>query len=88
MELRNILTFSRVAELNSFTKATEELGYSQSTVTIQIQQLEKELEQANDLNNLEEQARDQLRLIKPGETIYIFPDDITKPDKDAEDTEE
>ena len=43
MELRNITTFLRVATLASFTKAAEELGYSQSTVTIQIQQLEKEL---------------------------------------------
>lgn len=43
MELKNINTFVRVAELNSFTKAANELGYSQSTVTIQIKQLEKEL---------------------------------------------
>ncbi|MDO4559938.1 MAG: LysR family transcriptional regulator [bacterium] len=43
MELKNINTFLRVAELSSFTKAAAELGYSQSTVTIQIQQLENEL---------------------------------------------
>ena len=43
MELKNINTFLRVAELNSFTKAANELGYSQSTVTIQIKQLESEL---------------------------------------------
>ena len=43
MELKNINTFVRVAELNSFTKAANELGYSQSTVTIQIKQLENEL---------------------------------------------
>lgn len=43
MELKNINTFVRVAELNSFTKAANELGYSQSTVTIQIKQLETEL---------------------------------------------
>ncbi len=44
MELRTINTFVRVAELNSFTKAANELGYSQSTVTIQIKQLENELQ--------------------------------------------
>ena len=43
MEIRNVLTFLRVAELLSFTKAAEELGYSQSAVTIQIKQLEDEL---------------------------------------------
>ncbi|MDO5114521.1 MAG: LysR family transcriptional regulator [Synergistaceae bacterium] len=43
MELKNINAFLRVAELNNFTKAAAELGYSQSSVTVQIQQLEKEL---------------------------------------------
>lgn len=43
MEIRNIQTFLRVAELSSFTKAAVEMNYVQSTVTMQIQQLEKEL---------------------------------------------
>lgn len=43
MELKNILTFARVADLCSFTEAGRELGYTQSTVTVHIQQLEKEL---------------------------------------------
>ena len=43
MDIRNINTFLRVAELKSFTKAADELNYVQSTVTMQIQQLEKEL---------------------------------------------
>lgn len=43
MDVRNIETFIRVAELGSFTKAANELGYVQSAVTMQIQQLEKEL---------------------------------------------
>ncbi|HHY27454.1 MAG TPA: LysR family transcriptional regulator [Desulfitobacterium dehalogenans] len=43
MELRNIITFLKVAEMRNFSKAAEKLGYSQSTITIQIQQLEKEL---------------------------------------------
>lgn len=43
MELRNLITFTRVAELGSFTKAAEQLGYSQSTISFQIRQLEDEL---------------------------------------------
>ncbi len=43
MELRNLVTFIHVAELGSFTKAAEQLGYSQSTISFQIKQLEDEL---------------------------------------------
>ena len=43
MDIKNVKTFIKVAELGSFTKAAEELLYVQSTVTIQIKQLEKEL---------------------------------------------
>ena len=43
MEIRNITTFVRVAELQSFSRAAEQLGYSQSAVTVQIRQLEQEL---------------------------------------------
>lgn len=43
MELRNLITFIHVAEVGSFTKTAEQLGYSQSTVSFQIKQLEDEL---------------------------------------------
>lgn len=43
MEIRNIVTFLKVAELNSFTKAATALGYTQSNITMQIKQLENEL---------------------------------------------
>ena len=43
MEIRNLMTFVQVAELNSFTKAARVLDYSQSTVSFQIKQLETEL---------------------------------------------
>ena len=43
MEIRNLTSFIRVAELQSFSGAAEQLGYSQSAVTVQIRQLEKEL---------------------------------------------
>ncbi|MBR5140143.1 MAG: LysR family transcriptional regulator [Clostridia bacterium] len=44
MELRNLITFIHVAELGSFTKAAQQLGYSQSTISFQIKQLEDELD--------------------------------------------
>ena len=43
MEIRNLITFVHVAELNSFTKAAQLLDYSQSTISFQIKQLENEL---------------------------------------------
>ena len=43
MELKNLISFTHVAELGSFTKAAELLGYSQSTISFQIKQLEEEL---------------------------------------------
>lgn len=43
MDLRNLNIFIEAAELGSFTRAGEKLGYSQPTVSFQIKQLEKEL---------------------------------------------
>ena len=43
MELKNLQTFIQAAELGSFTKAGQQLGFSQSTVSFQIRQLESEL---------------------------------------------
>lgn len=36
MEIKNLVTFLRVAELSSFTKAAQVLDYSQSTISFQI----------------------------------------------------
>lgn len=63
MEIRNLITFVTVAELGSFTKAASALGYSQSTVSFQIKQLETELdcllfERINHTINLTEQGRE------------------------------
>ena len=63
MELRNLITFTHVAELGSFTKAAELLGYSQSTVSFQIKQLEDELgcllfERINHTTTLTERGRE------------------------------
>ncbi len=43
MDIKQIKAFLAVAVLNSFTQAGEQLGYAQSSITAQIQLLEKEL---------------------------------------------
>lgn len=43
MEIRNIISFMKIAETNSFSKAATALGYTQSNVTMQIKQLESVL---------------------------------------------
>lgn len=43
MDIKNLTTFLNAAELGSFTRAAEKLGYSQSTVSFHIRQLEDEL---------------------------------------------
>ncbi|MBR2965703.1 MAG: LysR family transcriptional regulator [Clostridia bacterium] len=65
MEIRNLMTFIQVAELNSFTKASRALDYSQSTISFQIKQLEDELdcllfERINHTISLTERGRELL----------------------------
>jgi len=43
MEYRNLNTFLQIVESGSFSRAAEVLGYTQSTVSLQISALEKEL---------------------------------------------
>ena len=43
---------------------------------------EKELKNVNDPDYIEDQARKQLRMIKPGEQIYIIDQESEKEDKD------
>ena len=61
MEIRTITTFLRVAELESFSEAARQLGYSQSAVTVQIKQLEEELQ-----TELFERIGKQVRLTENG----------------------
>ncbi len=44
MEIRQLITFITAAQMSSFSKAAEALGYTQSAVTIQIKNLEEELD--------------------------------------------
>lgn len=43
MELRQLKSFLKIVELQSFSKAAKALGYSQSALSIQIRELEEEL---------------------------------------------
>lgn len=65
MDLRSLNTFVQVAEVGSFTKAAEILGYSQPTISFQIKQLEKELnvqlfERIGHSINLTDEGREML----------------------------
>ncbi len=73
MELRNITTFLRVAELQNFTHAAEELGYSQSAVTVQIKQLETELGVP-----LFERIGRSVRLTQPGQSFLLYANEILR----------
>jgi DNA-binding transcriptional LysR family regulator len=64
MELIYFQTFREVALRQSFTRAAEELGYAQSSVTIQIQKLEK----AYGVQLFERYGR-RLRLTSAGEEL-------------------
>ena len=43
MDIRSLNIFIEAAELGSFTRTGEKLGYSQPTISFQIKQLEKEM---------------------------------------------
>lgn len=43
MDIRHLITFNKICELGSFTKTAEALGYTQSTITSHIQELESHL---------------------------------------------
>lgn len=44
MDIKNLITFKTIVETGSFTAAAEKLNYTQSTITVQINQLEQELQ--------------------------------------------
>ena len=67
MELRNLATFLKIAELGNFTRTAETLGYTQSAVTMQIKQLEKELGAP-----LFERIGRKIRLTEAGERLLPY----------------
>ncbi|HKM00062.1 MAG TPA: LysR family transcriptional regulator [Mobilitalea sp.] len=71
MEIRNLISFKKIAELRSFSKAAVELGYSQSTVTMQIKQLESELQV-----NLFDRIGKTIRLTNEGNDFLCYASEI------------
>ena len=67
MELKNLETFIQVAELSSFTKAADKLGYSQSTISFQIKQLETSLD-----TQLFERINHTVTLTQRGKEILLY----------------
>ncbi|MDO4943341.1 MAG: LysR family transcriptional regulator [Lachnospiraceae bacterium] len=73
MDIKNLITFIHVAELRSFTRAGEKLGYSQSTVSFQIKQLETELE-----SQLFERINHTVVLTERGREVLNYAQQIQK----------
>lgn len=73
MDIKNLNTFIQVAELNNFTKAAERLGYSQSTVSFQIRQLEEELN-----SQLFERINRTVLLTDRGREVLKYAHEISK----------
>lgn len=78
MELRNLTTFVRVAELRSFSKAAKQLGYSQSAVSMQISQLETELE-----TSLFDRIGKTIALTPQGSRFFEYAQNILRMAEDA-----
>lgn len=73
MDIKNLITFIHVAELNSFTKAAQTLGFSQSTVSFQIRQLESELN-----SQLFERINHTVVLTEKGREVLNYAHQISK----------
>ncbi|MDF2570333.1 MAG: gltC 1 [Sporomusa sp.] len=80
MEFRQLKTFVTTTKLSSFTKAANDLGYAQSTITSQIQALEEELG-----TMLFERLGKQIKLTKDGEHLYTYANQILKLSDEAKD---
>lgn len=79
MEHRNLVTFLRVAELQNFTRAANELGYAQSTVTFHIQTLEEELGVS-----LFDRIGKKVKLTKAGEYLVNYANEMERIISDME----
>lgn len=73
MDLKTLTTFIHVAELGSFTKASQVLGYSQSTISFQIKQLEEEMRYP-----LFERINRTVVLTEKGREVLAYAHQVTK----------
>ena len=80
MEFREISTFLQVAKFKSFSRAAEQLGYTQAAVTIQIKNLENELGV-----HLFDRTGKQTLLTHQGRIFYNYASNITREISQAKD---
>lgn len=73
MDIKTLTTFIHVAELGSFTKASQVLGYSQSTISFQIKQLEEEMRYP-----LFERINRTVVLTEKGREVLAYAHQVTK----------
>lgn len=78
MEIKTLSTFIKVAEEQSLSKAAKQLGYAQSTVTMQMQQLEQELG-----ISLYERVGKQIRITQEGQELLQYAVHIVKTSQEA-----
>ena len=78
MEIRNLITFTKVAETGSLSGAAKDLGYAQSTVTAQMQQLEKEMGVA-----LYERIGKKIRITQEGQELLAYARSIIRISREA-----
>lgn len=71
MELKYLQTFKTIIEEGSFTKAANRLNYTQSTITFQVQQIEKEL-----FAPLFEKIGRRMVLTKAGENLVPYVNEV------------
>lgn len=71
MELKYLNTFRMIVEEGGFSKAAERLNYTQSTITFQIGQLERELSV-----RLFEKIGRRMVLTKAGEDLLPYVDEV------------
>lgn len=74
-----VLAIKNIFILRSENKKLEQ---RYQTLVTEKEQLTEELKNVNDKEYIEEQARIQLRMIKPGEIIYILQEEKTEKEKD------
>lgn len=67
MEIKNLITFVRLTEVQNFSKTAEQLGYSQSAVTMQIKQMEADLQ-----TQLFERIGKHVKLTQAGERLLPY----------------
>ena len=71
MELKCLRTFRTIIDEGGFSKAAKKLNYTQSTITFQMNQLERDLS-----TTLFEKIGRKMVLTKAGEHLIPYVDDI------------